>query len=61
MMPGAAGEQRDRNRDLFPDKRVVLRPVANTEAVFGELDNKQRRPRTKRGQQEQVSDGESNG
>ena len=56
MMPGAGGEKSERNRDLFPDKRVVLRPAPNTEPVFGEVE-KQRRPRggAKRGEQEEGS------
>jgi hypothetical protein len=32
---------------LFPDRRVVSRPVPNSEAVFGELP-RERRPRGKR-------------
>jgi hypothetical protein len=45
--PGAgdAGAQRDAR--LFPDRRMVWRPVPNTEAVFGEL-QRERRPRAKR-------------
>ena len=52
MMAGQGTQNPDRNKDLFPDKRVVLRPVPNTEPVFGELE-KQRRPRAKRAAQEE--------
>ena len=51
MMGGQGGQNTERNKDLFPDKRVVLRPVANTEPVFGALEQ-ELRPRAKRAQEE---------
>jgi hypothetical protein len=52
MLGGRRGEVQERRKDLFPDKRVVLRPVPNTEAVFGEL-AAPRRARPKRSAQEE--------
>jgi hypothetical protein len=52
---GGANEGSERSKELYPDKRVVLRPVANTEPVFGELE-RQRRPRGKRAAQEEGGD-----
>ena len=45
MMPGAGqGTQNgERDKALYPDKRVVHREVANTEPVFGELERDRRR------------------
>jgi len=40
---------------LYPDRRVVWRPVPNTEAVFGEL-QRERRPRGKRAAPEEATD-----
>ena len=51
IMPQQGGQGTERNKDLYPDKRVVLRPVPNTEPVFGELE-KQRRPRKRAAQEE---------
>jgi hypothetical protein len=45
--PGAGGAGVERDMRLFPDRRVVWRPVPNSEAVFGELP-RERRPRGKR-------------
>jgi hypothetical protein len=44
---GAGGTGAERDMRLFPDRRVVSRPVPNSEAVFGELP-RERRPRAKR-------------
>ena len=59
MLGGRGGDDPERRKDLFPDKRVVLRPVPNTEAVFGELETP-RRPRSKRAAQEE-GDGAGQG
>jgi PPE family/PE family len=44
---GAGGTGAERDMRLFPDRRMVSRPVPNSEAVFGELP-RERRPRAKR-------------
>lgn len=45
MMGGMGGNnQPERDKDLFPDKRVVHRDQANTEPVFGELEQVRKRP-----------------
>jgi hypothetical protein len=44
---GHGGTGAERDMRLFPDRRVVSRPVPNSEAVFGELP-RERRPRAKR-------------
>lgn len=59
MAGGRGGDDPERRKDLFPDQRVVLRPVPNTEAVFGELESP-RRPRPKRAAQEE-GDGAGQG
>ena len=45
MMPGAGqGSQNgERDKSLYPDKRVVHREIPNTEPVFGELERDRRR------------------
>jgi hypothetical protein len=50
---GGGGVQRDMR--LFPDRRLVSRPMPNTEAVFGEL-QRERRPRGKRATPEEGTD-----
>lgn len=52
--PGAGDHGVQRNIRLFPDRRMVWRPVPNTEAVFGELE-RERRPRSKRATPEEDS------
>ena len=45
MMGGMGGNNEpERDKDLFPDKRVVHRGHANTEPVFGELEQVRKRP-----------------
>lgn len=45
MMGGMGGNNEpERDKDLFPDKRVVHRDHANTEPVFGELEQVRKRP-----------------
>jgi hypothetical protein len=56
MLGGRSGEEQARRKYLFPDKRVVFRPVPNTEAVFGELEPP-RRSRPKRATQEEGGGG----
>jgi hypothetical protein len=58
MGAGDGGGQRDMR--LYPDRRVVWRPVPNTEAVFGEL-QRERRPRGKRAAQEAGTDEAAGG
>ncbi|MDQ1318815.1 MAG: hypothetical protein QG655_58 [Actinomycetota bacterium] len=41
---GAGAQNGERDKALYPDKRVVHREVANTEPVFGELERDRRRP-----------------
>jgi hypothetical protein len=49
MMGGLGGGQTgERDRDLHPDRRVVHRHPANTEAVFGELEQLRKRPGRRR-------------
>jgi PPE family len=52
--PGGGDHGAARNIRLFPDRRMVWRPVPNTEAVFGELE-RERRPRSKRATPEEES------
>jgi hypothetical protein len=40
MMVGRGKDGGERDKTLNPDRRVVLRPVPNTEPVFGELERK---------------------
>jgi PPE family len=58
MMGGGmgAGDSGGRDMRLFPDRRMVWRPVPNTEAVFGEL-KRERRPRAKREAREEREEG----
>jgi hypothetical protein len=53
---GAGDHGAGRDMRLFPDRRMVWRPVPNTEAVFGEL-KRERRPRAKREAQETREEG----
>jgi PPE family len=53
--PGAGDGGAHRDMRLYPDRRVVWRPVPNTEAVFGEL-QRERRPRGKRAAPEEATD-----
>jgi hypothetical protein len=55
--PGGGDAGVQRNMRLFPDRRMVWRPMANTEAVFGEL-QRERRPRGKRGAPEEEGTNE---
>lgn len=49
MMGGLGGGQTgERDKDLHPDRRVVHRHAANTEAVFGELEQLRKRPSRRR-------------
>lgn len=49
MMGGLGGGQTgERDKDLHPDRRVVHRHAANTEAVFGELEQLRKRPGRRR-------------
>ena len=60
MMPGAGqGTQNgERDKTLYPDKRVVHREVANTEPVFGELERDRRRsPRQRQTKDEEEPHG----
>jgi hypothetical protein len=53
---GAGDHGGGRDMRLFPDRRMVWRPVPNTEAVFGEL-KRERRPRAKREAREAREEG----
>jgi hypothetical protein len=37
------GDSKERDKRLYPDKRIVVRTVPNTEPVFGELPHEPRR------------------
>lgn len=58
MMGPRGGQNDERDRDHDEDKRVVLRPVPNSEPVFGELE-KQRRPRRSTQQKGNADEGNS--
>ena len=67
MYPPMAGagqgtQNGERNKELYPDKRVVHREVPNTEPVFGELDRDRRRsPRQRPTNQEENAHGTTTG
>ncbi|MBN3458403.1 PPE domain-containing protein [Mycobacterium sp. DSM 3803] len=58
MMGPRAGQNDERDKDRDPDKRVVVRPVPNSEPVFGELERK-RRPRRSTQQKGNADEGNS--
>ncbi len=58
MMGPRGGQNDERDKDRDPDKRVVLRPVPNSEPVFGELE-KMRRPRRSTQQKGNANEGNS--
>lgn len=58
--PAAGDTGSARDMRLFPDRRMVSRPVPNTEAVFGELP-RERRPRAKRAKPEERTNEASEG
>jgi hypothetical protein len=58
MMGPRGGQNDERDKDRDPDKRVVVRPVPNSEPVFGELERK-RRPRRSTQQKGSADEGNS--
>lgn len=62
MMGGMGGNNNaERDKDLHPDKRVVHRDHANTEPVFGELEQVRKRPGRRKSSktQEETTDGDT--
>ncbi len=59
MMPGAGqgAQNGERDKTLYPDKRVVHREVPNTEPVFGELERDRRRSRQRATKDEEEPHG----
>jgi hypothetical protein len=56
--PGPGTQNGERDKSLYPDKRVVHREVPNTEPVFGELERDRRRsPRQRPTNQEEPAHG----
>ena len=53
MGAGQGGQTAERDKAMHPDKRVVHQEMANTEAVFGEIERERKRPPRKRPTQEQ--------
>ena len=61
MMGGMGGNNTaERDQDLHPDRRVVHRDQANTEPVFGELEQVRKRPgRRKSSTTQEETDGDT--
>ncbi|MCH9737040.1 MAG: PPE domain-containing protein [Actinomycetia bacterium] len=64
-MMGGAGNSgpKERDKDMYPDRRVVHREIANTEPVLGELEQLRKRPsrrRSARTQEENNADDTGN-
>ncbi|SLI19205.1 PPE-repeat proteins [Mycobacteroides abscessus subsp. abscessus] len=47
-MGGQGNDAAQRNKNLYPDKRVVIRPTPNTEPVFGAVERERRNTKPKK-------------